>query len=235
MPRGRLNEKHVQNVALNWLASHYGNKVDVQDVRAELEVAVRADSKLGGGRADGLVVALMTDGSLYTAALEAKSTRTLPNIALRYRDGQWLLHALVVGLLGMLLAGSVGWLAGGTWLLKWALPIAAFFAVALAYLLITAQHARYRLIDVIKQVKRYPANEQWIALSADAYNRLADDLQEALHADCRKEGIGLLRVRSATQVIPLEKPQPRTPPKRLADFLGCYARSGVIRQKLHSE
>jgi hypothetical protein len=47
---------------------------------------------------------------------------------------------------------------GGTWLLKWVLPLAAFFAAAFAYLLMTAQQARYRLIDVIKQVKRYPGN-----------------------------------------------------------------------------
>ena len=79
------------------------------------------------------------------------------------------------------------------------MPIGAFVAAAFAYLFMTAQHARYRLIDVIRQVKRYPANEQWVAVSADAYISLADDLQDALHTDCRREGIGLLRVRSATR------------------------------------
>jgi len=226
---------HVQRAAVNWLASYYEDKVGVQAVRAETEVAVRADSKLGSGRADGLVAALMADGSLYTATLEAKSTRTLRNFSLRYRDGQWLLHALVAGLVALLVAGSIGWLVGGTWLLRWALPIAAFVAATFAYLFITAQHARYRLIDVIRQVKRYPANEQWVAVSADAYNSLADDLQDALRSDCRREGIGLLQVRSATRVTQLEEPRPRTAPTGLTDFPVCYSRSGVVRQKLHSE
>ena len=105
-------------------------------------------------------------------------------------------------------------------------------AVGFAYLMLTTEHARYRLIDVVQQVKRYPANEQWIAVSADAYSELDDALQEALRSDCRKEGLGLLRVRSATQITPLEKPQPRTPPKGISDFLACYAR---IRRKLHTQ
>lgn len=234
MPRGRLNEKHVQKAALNRLGSYYKEKAGVLSVLEEPEAVVRTDSRLGNGRADGLVVTLMTDGSVYTAALEAKSARTLHNIALRYRDKQWLLHAVIAGLLGLLVAGTAGWFIGGSWLLKWILPVVTFFAVAFAYLLVTKEYTRYRLIDVIQQVQRYPANEQWIAISADAYNRLADDLQSALHTDCQKEGIGLLRVRSMSRITLMENPRPRIPPKPLRDFLDCYARSSAIRQRLHT-
>jgi hypothetical protein len=185
--------------------------------------------------ADGLVASLMPDGTVHTAALESKSARTLPSIMLRYGDGQWLLHALVAGLLGMVVAGSLGWFFSETWLSRWILPVVAFFAVGFAYLLLTQEHARYRLIDVVRQVKRYPANEQWIAVSADAYNELDAALQDALLTDCRREGLGLLRVRSAGQVTLMEKPQSRTPPKGLDDFLTCYARSDVIRRKLQTQ
>jgi hypothetical protein len=194
----------VQGVAVDRLASHYAGRPDVLSVLSETEVVVRIDSALGSGRADGVVAVLMSDGCIYTAALEAKSARTLPNISLRYRDEQWLLHALAAGLLGLLLTGSIGWLVEGSWLLRWALPVVAFFAVTFAYLLISQKHARYRLIDVMRQVKRSPANERWIAVSADAYNRLADDLRDTLHTDCRNEGIGLLRVRSTTQITFLQ-------------------------------
>ena len=156
MPRGRLNEKHVQRAAVEWLASYYADKAGVQAVHAETEMVVSANSKLGSGRADGLVASLMPDGSLYTAALEAKSARTLPNIMLRYGDGLWMLHALTAGLLGMVVAASIGWFFSGSWWLRWIVPPVAFFAVGLAYLLLTAEHARYRLIDVVRQVKCYP-------------------------------------------------------------------------------
>jgi|SRR5215203_973615 hypothetical protein len=234
MPRGRLHEKHVQQVALKQLDLRYGSRAGVQAMVAEPEVRVSKHSKIGFGRADGLVASLMPDGSVYTAALEAKSARTLPNIMLRYRDKQWFLHALVAGLVGLLLIGSIGWLFTETWLLKWVLPIVAFFGAGFAYLLLTAEHARYRLIDVVRQVKRYPANERWIAVSADAYNRLANDLRDALHTACRNEGIGLLRVRSAAQVAFLEEPRQQRPPKGLNDFLECYARLNAIRQRLRT-
>jgi hypothetical protein len=234
MPRGRLNEKHVQRVAVDWLASYYADKVSVRAVHADTETAVSAKSRLGSGRADGLVASLMSDGTAYTAALEAKSARTLPNIMLRYGDDEWLLHALIAGLFGLLLAGSIGWFFSEAWFFRWVLPVVTFFGVAIAYLFFTRQHARYRLIDVVRQVKRYPANEQWVAVSADAYNEIADDLKDALRTDCRREGIGLLRVRSATQVTPLETPKSRRPPKGLEDFLQCYARSNAVRQRLRT-
>src|SRR5215212_12174449 len=110
MPRGRLNEKHVQRVALEQLALRYESKAGVQAVVAEPEVRVSKHSKLGFGRADGLVASLMPDGTVYTATLEAKSARTLPNIMLRYGDKQWFLHAFIAGLVGLLLTGLVGWL-----------------------------------------------------------------------------------------------------------------------------
>jgi hypothetical protein len=232
MPRGRLNEKHIQQVALKQLALRYESRAGVQAVVAQPEVRVSKHARLGFGRADGLVASLMPDGTAYTATLEAKSARTLPNIMLRYGDKRWLLHACIAGLVGMLVVGSIGWLVSDGWLLRWVLPIVAFFVVGFAYLYLTREHARYRLIDVVRQVKRYPANEQWIAVSADAYNEIAGDLQDALRTDCRREGIGLLRVRSATQITFLEEPRPQRPPKSLDDFLQCYARSNAIRQRL---
>ena len=234
MPRGYLSEKHVQRVAVNWLASHFQSWSDAKAIVSEMEVVVDAQTKFGRGRADGLVALQLSDGSVYTAALEAKSARTLRNVSLQYRDGRWVLHALFAGVLGLLLAGLVGWYID-TWFFRWAFPAVAFFGVSVAYLLFTAEHSKYRPIDVIQQVKRYPANESWVGISADAYNMLYPEEQDALHADCRKEGIGLLRVQSAAHVTLLEEPLPRRAPKGYADFLACYARSKVIRQKLRIE
>ena len=69
----RRCEKHVQKVAVEWLASFYADRAGVRAVHTETETRVVAGSKLGSGRADGLVASLMDDGTVYTASLEAKS------------------------------------------------------------------------------------------------------------------------------------------------------------------
>lgn len=232
MPRGRLSEKHVQRVALDQLDSYYRSRVDVQDVVAEKEVVVRAGIKAGSGRADGLIASRLLNGTIYTAALEAKSSRTLLNISPWQDDERWVLHALTAGGLAIVPAMLVGWYVG-SWLLTLVFSIVAFFGTGFSYLLLTQKHSRYRLIDVIQQVKRYPANEQWIALSADAYNLLVPH-QETLRRHCRKEGIGLLQVNSKERVKYLETPRPRVPKGRI-DFLEYYARSDVIRRKLRTK
>jgi hypothetical protein len=64
MPRGRLSEIYVQNVAIKWLASYYQQKPEVQVVLPQAEVGVSSKSKLGRGRADGLIAVLLSDGSV---------------------------------------------------------------------------------------------------------------------------------------------------------------------------
>ena len=62
MPRGRLNEKHVQQVALSQLALRYRSRAGVQAVIAKSEVRVSKHSEFGFGRADGLAIREPTSG-----------------------------------------------------------------------------------------------------------------------------------------------------------------------------
>lgn len=222
-----------KKVAIHQLASHYRHKFCAQTLVHETEVRVRIGDELGFGRADGLVAVLLSDGTIFTASLEAKSSRTLFNLSPWYDDERWVLHILIAGGIGLLLAGIVGWFIG-TWFWMLVFPILTFFCVSFAYILLTHEHDRYQPIDVVRQVKRYPANEQWIAVSSDAYNSLDSKWREALCAACRREGIGLLRVQSAANISFLERPRLRKVPRGRADFLECYSRSSNIRRKLHT-
>jgi hypothetical protein len=231
MPSGRLSESYVQRVAVNWLASHYQRKLGPQVVLQELEVGVKSKTRFGRGRADGLIVAQLSNGSVHVASLEAKSSRTFLNISPSYRDEKWLLHAISMGVIGLVLTGLVGWSVKG-WFWMWVFPLLVFITVGLVYLMITYDFSYYRPVDVINQVKRYPANEQWIALSTDAYNQLGAEEQRILHRECQKKGVGLLRVSAGEKVAPLETPQSQSLPRGCKDFLSCYVRAECIRDRL---
>ena len=93
-------------------------------------------------------------------------------------------------------------------------------------------HRHYRHIGVIAQVKQYPGDERWIALSKDSYDQpLAEDRQ-ALHEDCEREGIGLFCVGPYRKTTVLETPKLVSLPKGLASFLDCYACAEDMRRKL---
>ena len=93
MPRGRLNEKTVQRAAVAWLLTSCVEELDVVSIIPALEVGVSKKSKLGYGRADGLVVARLKNNSIFIAAIEAKSGKTRRNIQPNYRDKKLLLQS----------------------------------------------------------------------------------------------------------------------------------------------
>lgn len=217
-----MNEMYVKQVAVDWLASYYRGREGVQAVVPETDATVRAETRFGSGRADGLVAWQLLDGTIHTAAMEARSWRTLSGAGYDGKRLAW--HVLAAGGLG-LLVGLMGWYVG-FWM--WVLPILVFFGVGIAYLV----RSQDQPFDAIHQVRRYPADESWIAVSADAYDELHPEEQHTLQDDCRIEGIGLLRVESVLRIIPLEEPRSRRTLKAHVDFLACYARSTTVRQKL---
>ncbi len=94
----------------------------------------------------------------------------------------------------------------------------------------------HRAINVINQLKQYPANEQWVVISKYAdnlllkspYNREKDNL-ETLASLCRKNKFGLLLISSKkveVRVYAVEKK---------GDFLKNYCKEGEILKELQTQ
>lgn len=232
MPRGHLDERYVQGVAVAWLADHYNAQLSPKAVVPTTEARIRKASKYGNGRADGLIAALLDDDTVYTISLEAKSHRTWNDIRIQNADVKWILHALGAGALFLLLGVYLGNLLGGGWFLGLCIPSIFLIAGAAAFMTLTYSSSRYQVIYVINQVKRYPANERWIALSADALNRIRREKQYSdFESICNRDGIGLLKVGANKQVIPVIHPKKQITPKQLGCFLECYAKETQIRKE----
>lgn len=230
MTRGRLTEKYVKGVAVRWLASYYEQKHDIQGVVFDIEAGVKKVNNLGNGRADGLIIAQSKDGTILVASLEAKSSKTFFNLSPWYKDEKWLLHAIFAGVIGFTIALFAGLSIEG-WFWVWVFPLLAFIIVGFTYLIITCDYHYYRQIDVMSQVKRYPANERWIALSTDVFNEIGQK-QRTLRKDCQRAGIGLVRVSAGEKITLLEKPKSQKLPRGYEDFLSCYAKEKILRKKL---
>jgi hypothetical protein len=227
----RLDERYVQHTAVNWLAAYYQEQPGVRGVIAAIEAVVHPETRFGWGRADGLIAVRGADGGIRTVALEAKSAKTLFNLSQWHSDERWIFHAFASGGIGGGIALGAGWLLGmGLWM--WLLAITMFVLSGFLYLWLADGHPRHRRVDVIQQVRSYPAHERWIAISADAYDQLNSKGQDDLRSECRKVGIGLIMVDPAGEIAVHEVARTQRLPAGLGDPLSRYARGERIRQQL---
>lgn len=233
MPRGHLNESYVQRVAVEWLADYCRQRLSAKAILPAMEVRVSSRSTLGYGRADGLVIAQLSDESIFTASLEAKSSRTWGDVRISNRDLKWFTHSLVIAVLVGVASASVGSSVGEGWFWDFVFPILMFFGAGFIFAAIAYERRPYQQIRVVEQAKRYPANEQWIALSADVINWIGGERKFAdFNYYCKRQGLGLIRISQGNRVTLVLPPKQRKKHKKLEDFLACYARANEIRKSL---
>jgi hypothetical protein len=233
MPRGKLNEIYVQQIAVKWLTKRYQSRSDVQAIVSGLEARINKNSPLGRGRADGLIAAQLLNGAIYTVSIEAKSSRTWKAINVQHLYERMLLHAAIFAVLFTLALLLLGITTTQAMFLEVIFPIIAITVAGFCVINFSQLGIGYRETEVVKQAERYPANEKWIALSTDIYNRLVNENQsDHFEKICLKSGIGLIRVTSSTKCHELVQPKAIPTPKNLDSFLVCYAREQVIRDQI---
>lgn len=216
----KLTERYVQNCALNHLKIHYEEQNPNTLIYARTELVTKYKKKRG--IADGLLAFKKNDGRIYTVSLEAKSHKTsgsLKNIALDKR----LLACLC---LSFILMATVTWFILGTisWWLKIiiALIVGLLSGTGILALLYSRQH--FDTNGIIEQVKRYPADEKWVAISIDAFSACNQYNREMLIYKAQSLGFGSLVVSSGNKVdVKLGAKSPKnTVPKSFICYYKIY-------------
>jgi len=117
------------------------------------------------------------------------------------------------------LAGLVGWFING-WFWMWCVAIPALVLSTLFCIVVKCSF----FFSAIDQMQQYPADERWLALSADAYDRLDNKEQRCLRHNCDTEGVGLLLVNPDGEVQQIGEARQRRLPKKLKgkSFLDYY-------------
>jgi hypothetical protein len=233
MKHRRLKESYVKQTAVDWLANHYRTQLNAQAIVSGVEAWIRKDSPVGSGRADGLIVAQLSDGTIYTVSMEAKSSHTWKNITVGNRPVKKLFHALILIVFILFLFTLLGFTSSDDIFPKVIIPIVTIIETGIGFKRFSANNVQYQGIDAIRQVEGYPANEKWIALSTDVYNKLMVEAQGAAFKQiCINHGIGLLRVSRGKETTVLVSPKSVLGHKNTDNFLNCYARAKDIRNQL---
>jgi len=203
-----LLEKTVQKRALTFLEKYYNNRFVSRKIFAAAEV--RTKKVFGGKRADGLLAFQgRLTGKPYVVSMEAKSIKTLPAIK-PYQDmRRWLWNSLRFGVFLCLGSGLAFAYLQEQHDLSGLIPLLVCILAGLSFGLLTWNSYRHQTVDVITQLKQYPANEQWLAFSKDAFKALTEEKRKTLQKICQYRGIGLLLIGTNATTEVLSKPKKR--------------------------
>ncbi|MEM1322583.1 MAG: hypothetical protein AAGG75_20125 [Bacteroidota bacterium] len=224
-----MPEFKVRLAAVDYLRKRY--QARARRGRVYWQEEARTQRRYGGKRADGLVVFRHLLWGTYVVSMEAKSFRTLSAIKPRGDLGQLLGNALKAGLVFCLLSGAYAALFKmDDGFIQFFLPLHAFLIGAILYSILTYKSTRHRVMGVIRQLRQYPANEQWLAFSRDSLKALSRRQRQQLERICRYKGVGLLLVSSARSVEVRVKPRRQW--KWWGGFLCYYSNAKKIRHFL---
>jgi len=222
-----LTEQVVQSCAQSFLEKRYRNKAWGKRLFSQLEVRTR--KQYGSKRADGLLAFKHFIFGTYVVSMEAKSYKTLRAIKPWRDHGKILLNSFQAGILLSMVTGTgllIYKLDDGYY--QFLLPLSVFLFGASLYALITWRSVRHLVADVLSQIKQYPANEQWLAVSRDSLEQMSENKSKLLIQLCKNEGIGVLQVGGRRKVTVLTKPRR----KIMQSFLKYYSIEDRIRKAI---
>lgn len=223
---GRYIERTVQRIAQDFLEERYRSKARRKRIFSDIEVRTKPD--FGGNRADGLLAFRhWLWNRPYVVSMEAKSFKTLPAMQPEFRTGLFLVNCLRAGFIIFILTGGFFLYLRGMDTLQFSFPLTIIASGGAAYGLLTRNSFSHRVVDVIQQVKQYPANEYWLAFSDDSLASLSHEAYQQLLRICKTQGIGILEVQSGGEVDVLTRPRKRW--RWLGDYVTYYSLEKEIR------
>jgi hypothetical protein len=188
-----LSELKVQRSAQKLLVRRYKGKSWGKQIFSQLEV--RTKQKYGGKRADGLLAFKHLLWGEFVVSMEAKSFKTLDSIR-PYKDhGSIILGSIRWGFYALIGSGAgVALIKQEAFLSKVGFPMIMFLLGAIIYALLTQNWVCHQMSNVIEQIRQYPGNHQWLAVSKDSLERLSKKKKQNFKRTCKHCGIGVIVV-----------------------------------------
>lgn len=223
----QLAETTVQNTAVDFLKNYYGGLFNGRKLFAQTEV--RTKQKYGGKRADGLLAFKHWLTGDYVISMEAKSWKTLPAMRPKFDAWFFIKNCLKGGLAVCIISGAFfAIFKQSDPFYQYIIPMNAFLVGTLLYGVLTFTNYSHKTVSVVRQVRQYPANRQWLAFSTDSLDKMGKQEVRHLRRICRARGIGILEVKKKGQARVLVRAKFQSNWGK--GFLGFYSREGEIKK-----
>ncbi len=222
-----LTEKYVQDVSLEFLKKYYEDKDKPEKIFCKKEVVTKYKKRKG--RADGLI-AYKNGNQIYTVSLEAKSHKTYDTLIAIYNDKLWLLIGFIVACI--IFAFSIFLLWQLNWIIKMVISLSVGTLFGFAAMFLIDEKGYLNRHGIIEQVRRYPANERWIAFSYDAYSFFDKQNEHELKIRAKRYGIGIIIVSKSRKAY-IELHAKASNMKGKMNFLKYYSAADSIEKSIN--
>ncbi|TPE43518.1 hypothetical protein [Pontibacter mangrovi] len=218
-------ESNINDFAFDYLCSHYTTNFGAKHLLVEKAVYTRQ-----GHAADGLFSFKKEEDGPFVAALHTANSSKIAAALTRYKKKglgitRFLSAGLVLVLTGLAVWQLLGQLVTGA--------VAAVAVAALTFVVHTYLERKYhfsKITSYLNELKRLPANEQWLGISVSSLTFRHNPLAKHLLSVCERRGIGVITVGKRAKVVLMQ--EPRTLSCRGGDFLSHYQSGDRIRKTL---
>lgn len=200
----RMIESTVQARALDFLHDYYSNRGSGRIFKKK---EVRTKKEYGGKRADGLLVYKGWTG-IHVVSMESKSHKTFAAIRPTRSTAKWLKNTLWVSFLFSTMTGGLVSLYRMENFQDGLIYFGLTFMLGfVAYGYFRWNSASNQEVKVLKQLKQYPANEQWLSFSKDSLRPLDKKKWQYIKKLCKAEGFGIILVKPEYQIKVVSRPR----------------------------
>ncbi|AKD02005.1 hypothetical protein POKO110462_13910 [Pontibacter korlensis] len=223
MPNQR--ESNINDFAFDYLCSHYITRFGTKKVLVDKEERTKQ-----GHITQGLFSLKKHDDTLFVAALHTAHSPQITKALTRFKKNGLSRLRFVSALLVLAAVSVAGWLILKS--ITYALTAAVALAV-LTFALHSVLEKRYhtqKITRLLDELKKTPADEQWLGLSVSSLVFRHNYLAKHLLALCERRGIGLITVGQRAKIVLLKEAQ--TSACRRGDFLSHYQSDERIRKAL---
>ncbi len=224
-----LSEIKVQKAAQKFLVQRYEGRSLGKRIFSQLEV--RTKQEYGGKRADGLLAFRHVLWGEFVVSMEAKSYKTLAAIR-PYKDhGSIILGSLKWGFYAVIGSGAaIAVFRQELFIYKVVFPFIVFLFGAILYALVTQNRVCHQISNVIEQIRQYPGNHQWLAVSKDSLEKLCKHKKQLLKWSCQYQGIGIIVVNNREKARIWVRPKWNW--NWFKSYLSYYSKEKLIREAI---
>lgn len=218
---------NINDYAYDFLRSHYATRFGASPILVEKDQQTRQ-----GHTAQGLFSLKKEDNALFIASLHTLNSPRIAGLLTQYKKNGLSMLRFATSLLVLLLVVTAGWKLGHFVAGLVAALVLATGTFAL-HTFLEKQVQTRRLLHLLDELKKTPAEEQWLGLSISSLLLRHNYLAQQLLAACERRGIGILTVGQRCKVVLVKEPRPAV--CRRGDFLSHYQAEARIRKALQGD